>query len=111
MDLIAENHEKSGIDLSELPTVKSRRGEEKIAYVPRILPDRLKQGGHDPLDLLYGLFSAGLHGNTDEECVENFDKAVYVFEYFFRNLGQANEEAKTYSERLGSLARSSKEAE
>jgi hypothetical protein len=105
MDLIAETVTSSGVDLSELPVMKSRRAEDRIAYASKILPDNLKQGGHNPLDLLYGLFSEGLHGKTDEECVDVLDEALFVFEYLFRNLGRATEEAKQYRDKLGSLAR------
>ncbi len=104
LDLIAEaaRIEQTGEELlKELETVKvSRALEKRIQYASQLLPAHLRPGGHNPLDQLYGVASAGLHGESDEECLNIFTEAKFVFEYLFKNLTASNEEAREYVRRL-----------
>ena len=72
----------------------------RIEFASKILPIHLRPGGHNPLDKLYAVASAGLHGESDEGCLRIFEEARFVFEYLFRNLTVTNEEAREYLKRL-----------
>jgi hypothetical protein len=100
LDLIEEaarNAKVADEHLARIETVKkSHRVEEKIDIASGILPAHLKPGGHNPLDKLYGPLSAGLHGESDDDCLTIFSEARFVFEYLFRNLTESNEEARKY---------------
>src|SRR6266404_4480959 len=100
LDLIAEaarNAHVAGEELAKIEAVKkSHRVEDKIDIASKILPAHLKPGGHNPLDKLYGPLSAGLHGESDDECLTIFSEARFVFEYLFKNLTEGNEEARKY---------------
>jgi hypothetical protein len=104
LDLIAEGLETSREqtdDLAHLEEIKnSHRVEEKIEFASRILPAHLKPGGHNPLDKLYAAASAGLHGESDDECLTIFNEARFVFEYLFKNLTLSNDDAREYVKRL-----------
>jgi hypothetical protein len=104
LDLIAEaarNADLASEHLARIEAVKeSHRVEDKIDIASKILPAHLKPGGHNPLDKLYGPLSAGLHGESDEECLTIFSEARFVFEYLFKNLTESNEEARKYVLRL-----------
>jgi hypothetical protein len=82
--------------------VKSGRSfEDKIALASAMLPANLRPAGtEDPFKKLYAVSSAGLHGESDEECLEIFNSAKFIFEYLFRNLIVGNEEAREYARRL-----------
>jgi len=106
LDLIAEaaaNEQVGAYDLKRIEDVKtSHRVEDKIEVASQLLPASLKPGGHNPLDKLYTLASAGLHGESDEECLDIFSEARFVFEYLFKNLTVSNEEAREYIKRMSS---------
>jgi hypothetical protein len=103
IDLIAEalRLEQVEVEAKELEKIKgSHRVEEKINFASGILPKNLKPGGHNPLDKLYAVASAGLHGESDGDCLTIFNDARFVFEYLFKNLTVSNEEAREYVKKL-----------
>ena len=106
LDLIGEAAKNADISdklLKELEAVKSGRVvEDRIAFAAKLLPAHLKPGGHNPLDKLYAMASAGLHGESDEDCLTIFAEGRFVFEYLFKNLTVGNEEAREYVRQLSS---------
>jgi hypothetical protein len=104
LDLIVEAAQNANVANEELAQIeavkKSHRVEDKIDMASKILPVNLKPGGHNPLDKLYRPLSAGLHGESDDECLAVFSEARFVFEYLFKNLTESNEEARQYVLRL-----------
>jgi hypothetical protein len=104
LDLIVEAAKNAQVPdehLAEVEAAKqSRRAEDKIDVAVKILPAHLKPGGHNPLDKLYKPLSAGLHGESDDECLTIFSEARFVFEYLFKNLTESNEEARRYVREL-----------
>ena len=109
LDLIAEaahNSQVADEHIAEIEAVKkSHRLEDKIDIASKILPAHLKPGGHNPLDKLYSPLSAGLHGESDDECLTVFSEARFVFEYLFKNLTESNEEARKYVLKLSAPAK------
>jgi hypothetical protein len=103
IDLIAEalRLEQVEVEAKELEKIKrSHRVEDKIDFASGILPKNLRPGGHNPLDKLYAAASAGLHGESDDDCLIIFNDARFVFEYLFKNLTVSNEEAREYVKKL-----------
>jgi hypothetical protein len=112
LDLIVEAARNAKVEdehLAEIEAVKkSHRVEDKIDIASKILPPHLKPGGHNPLDKLYGPLSAGLHGESDDDCLTIFSEARFVFEYLFKNLTESNEEARKYVLKLSAPAKAKK---
>ena len=115
LDLIAEalkNEQAETENLKHLEEIKnSRHIDKKIAFASKILPAHLKPGGHNPIDKLYAAASAGLHGESDDDCLTIFNDARFVFEYLFKNLSMSNEEAREYVKRLSTSPKTKTEAE
>jgi hypothetical protein len=115
LDLIveaAQNDSGASELLATIEAVKeSHRVEDKIDYAVKILPAHLKPGGHNPLDKLYAPLSAGLHGESDDQCLTIFADAKFVFEYLFKNLTESNEEARKYVKHLSASAKDVPKAE
>jgi hypothetical protein len=90
LDLIAEAAKNAQVEhgvVKQLDDVKNGRViEDRIKFAGKILPAHLKPGGHNPLDKLYAMASAGLHGESDEDCLSIFAEGKFVFEYLFKNL-------------------------
>jgi hypothetical protein len=109
LDLIAEAAKLAKFEPEELGRIEeiktSHHLDAKIEYASKILPPNLRPGGHNPLNKLYGIASTGIHGKSDEECLEDFQAARFEFEYLFKNLVVSNEEAKEFVKRVSSAVK------
>ena len=108
LDLIANAAKASAFlpeELAKLEEIKKTgRFEAKAEFAAKILPPYLRPGGHNPLGVLTSLPSEGLHGKSEAECIDIFDRVQLVFEYLFRNLSASSDEAAAYVQRLTELA-------
>ena len=69
-DLMSEEElEKYQVALEEVR--KTKNATDKIALVKDLLPPILKPEQFNPLKTIHGALSKGLHGRTDEECLED----------------------------------------
>jgi hypothetical protein len=50
--------------------------------------------------ILHNLASEGLHGRTDAECIDIFDKCRQTFEYVFGKMSIEAEEAKNFMKEI-----------
>lgn len=73
---------------------KTKVTEKKIELVTGLLPASLKVDGINPLKALHGALSIGLHGKTDEECMELAeimrDSLVYLVNQIVRTKAEKN---------------------
>jgi hypothetical protein len=60
--------------------------EKKLEIAASVFPGSLKAGDVKPLQVLFQQVSKGLHGLSEEECVNVADEIKLVFEYVFENL-------------------------
>jgi hypothetical protein len=60
-----------------------------IETVKHALPQALFINGHNPLTLLHSALSDGLHGRSDEECLELATAVRVVMAEFAERMGQA----------------------
>ena len=106
IDLIADAARNAQFELEQVARIEevktNRHLDTRIEFAAKILSTHLRPGGHNPLDKLYAVASAGLHGESDEECLRIFEEARFVFEYLFKNLTLTNEDAREYVKRLSS---------
>ena len=63
-----ENKDKFVAAIREIEA--SYYASDKIELIGTYVPESLKPGGHNPISLLYGILSDGLHSGTDDECLE-----------------------------------------
>lgn len=101
----AREHSFAAEELARIKAVKaSKRFDEKIDYAAKLLPPHLRpEGRPNPIDVLHGLASEGLHSKSEEECIDIFDKVRKVFEYAFGNLNVQIEEARAFVKSLEKL--------
>jgi hypothetical protein len=109
LDVLAEVAKETGSapeELKNIDEVKAgKRFDDKITYGAKLMPQHLRPGGLNPVDLLHDLASDGLHSKSEDECVEIFDRCRHVFEYVFSELRVGLDEAKKFHERLKELSR------
>lgn len=108
LDIVVEEAKLAGdtsVDVEEMERVKAGKVfDKKIEYAKAKLPSRLLVGGHNPLDKLHAVTSEGIHALTDDECVEIFDGARLVFEYFFENLPEQHRKEREYGRAVSKLS-------
>jgi hypothetical protein len=100
LDLLIEAADKD-VSLEDFRTKvaevkESGSFDDKIAYASKLLPDRLKPGGVNPVDHLHDLASEGIHHLSDTECLDIFDKCRSSFEFVFEELEIQIDHAKAY---------------
>jgi len=104
LDMVAEAAKLVSFETEELLRITeikaSHHVDTKIEYASKILPANLRPGGHNPLNKLYAVASAGIHGKSDDQCLDDFQAARFEFEYLFKNLTVTNEDAREYLERV-----------
>ena len=107
LDLIAELIKTYNLlpeRVEELKTVKdSWRFADKVNYASDLLPSYLKPYGKNPIDNLHDIASDGIHNRPDDECLQVFDKARYVFEFLFRQLEVSQQEAEAFIKGLNAM--------
>lgn len=77
--------------------------EDKLKFAATVFPDNLKVGGANPLNVLYGLVSGGLHGLGEPECIALADETRDVFEYVFEKLQAEIDDRKAFIDKVKKL--------
>jgi hypothetical protein len=79
---------------------------QKIDYAAgMILPAKVFAGGRDSFTALHDVTSSGLHGKSEEECIEIFDRCNLIFAHTFRALYQHKQEREEFAAHLLALKR------
>lgn len=77
--------------------------EEKIALVKDLLPATLRPQGLNPLDLLYGALSEGLHAQTDEQCLDIAATISQSLVFLVQELRRSEKAQHTFTESMRKL--------
>ena len=80
------------------------RYSEKIDFAADLLPKSVRPGGHNPIKTLHSLTSEALHGLSDEESVDVFDRCQLAFEHVIKRLKHDQDEDQSFKEALKQLA-------
>jgi hypothetical protein len=82
---------------------KDKRFSEKIEFAADLLPKSVRLGGQNPISLLHDLTSEALHGLSDEESVDVFDRCQLAFEHVIRRLKLDEDEDQGFKDALKKL--------
>lgn len=93
LDQIIKVSEKVGADARITRTLEAAKAETQfnkaLASVKDAMPQALLIDGHNPLTLLHSALSEGLHGQTDEHCLEMASSVRVVLAELSERLAQA----------------------
>lgn len=84
-------------------TKQTRVTSEKIELVQDLLPAILRPDNMNPLSLLHGVLSEGLHAETDERCLELASEVREILTFLATQVASASRSSKAFSERMRSL--------
>jgi hypothetical protein len=76
---------------------------KKIEIVKELLPDSLRPGGHNPLGILYGALSGGIHEYDEDKCSELAPQIKKVLEYLIKVLHTHKTESREFKDSMGNL--------
>jgi hypothetical protein len=82
---------------------KTRVTAEKIDLVKDLLPPILRPSGMNPLALLHGILSEGLHAQSDEDCLELAVEVREILTFLATQVAAANASSRSFTERMKSL--------
>jgi len=98
-DLI-ENSEKEQYREALEKTKKTIIAQEKIDLVKHLLPSSLRPSGMNPLDILHGQLSEGLHEKSDEECLEIASNLKNILTFLLEQIMRDKEAKKIFTESM-----------
>ncbi len=81
----------------------TRQTSEKIELVKDLLPDTLKPDGFNPLGVLHGALSEGLHELSEDECLERSTSIRNVLVFLVNQTQQHKEGTKEFTEGMRML--------
>jgi hypothetical protein len=79
------------------------RFSESIDLVKDAIPETLTIRGHNPLTLLHSALSDGLHGKSDEECLDRAHTMRLVLVELCERIGQALKDGQELDEAISKL--------
>ena len=109
IEVVARLAEAHNIEADTVKKIRAAKEEkttydEKLKIAATVLPRSLLIDGVNPLDVLYGLVSAGLHDLPEEQCIAIADEIRDVFEYTFTRLKAETEGRKNFAAKIKKLA-------
>lgn len=84
-------------------TKKTRVTQDKIDLIKDLLPSILRPGGMNPLGVLHSELSAGLHAETDENCLENASHVRDILTFLINQIMASRESAKHFTASMKTL--------
>jgi hypothetical protein len=111
IEIVANHAELNGIDPATVAKIRkaadSSAGytpyDQKLELAGGVFPDSLMVGNINPLQKLYSLVSEGIHGKSEEQCVEIASNTDAVFQYLFTNLKAQTDTRREFMEKLKRL--------
>ena len=105
IEIVAQLAEAQQVDAQVVEKIRAAKTEKttydnKLKIASTIIPKSLMIEGINPLGVLFGLVSAGLHDLTEEQCVQIADDTKSVFEYTFTRLRAETEERKDFADKV-----------
>ena len=105
IEVVAQLAQSHGIDPEIVKKIRVAKDtkttyDNKLRIASAAFPLSLMIDGVNPLDVLFGLVSAGLHDLTEEQCIEVADETKSVFEYTFTRLRAEITERKEFADKV-----------
>jgi hypothetical protein len=102
-DLIEDEKMKESYVLALEETKKAKNAEDKIKLVKDLLPASLRPQDINPLGIIYSSLSEGLHGKTDDDCLELADSIKKSLVFLIDQLLSQKQSKKEFTESMRKL--------
>jgi len=85
---------KEALEKTKNTTITS----EKIELVKDLLPQSLRPSNMNPLSILHSELSKGLHGQSDESCLESAGNIKKILTYLVKRISESQQDSAEFSE-------------
>ncbi len=102
-DLVENDEQREKYQQALEQTKKTKIAQDKIAIVKELLPDSLRPGGMNPLSVLHEVLSEGLHGQTDNRCMQLSSDVRGVLEFLVNQTAATKVAKTTFTESMKRL--------
>ena len=110
LDRMVSVSERLGVGAAEIAKLQSAKAEQQFSRAVELakdaIPDTLFVRGHNPLTLLHRPLSKGLHGLSDEDCLELAQAIRLVLTELADRLGQVLKDDSELTAAVGRLLQS-----
>lgn len=108
IDVIADLATAEGLSPDQAEKLRSAKDnkayDKKLEVAAPLVPASLRPGDVNPLGELHRLLSLGLHGRTEEECLQIADDTREIFEYVFERLRAQIDAHRSFKDRVTKIA-------
>lgn len=108
IDVVADAAAAYGVPEKDVETVRAAKDEkvfeDKLKIAAQAMPGVLKPDGANPLQALHGILSAGIHSQTEEECLQMAEEIQEIFEYLFVRLRTEIEDRTSFVTKVKAIA-------
>lgn len=108
IEVVAELAAAAGLadeEIQKLRSVKENKTyDKKLEVAAPLVPVTLRPGGVNPLGELYRLLSLGLHGRTEDECLQIADDIRDNLDHVFERLRAQVEAQRTFKKKIQKIA-------
>jgi hypothetical protein len=109
IEVVAQLAEAHNVDLETVKNIRAAASErttydQKLKLAATVLPASLVIDGANPLGVIYGLVSMGLHSLSEEKCVAVADETKLMFEFTFTHLRAETQHRHKFVEQVKKLA-------
>lgn len=107
IDIVAEAAEAYSVPADEVKKIRAAKNEktyeDKLKVAAEAIPEVLKPDGANPFQAMYGILSAGIHTQSEEECLQIADDTREIFDYLFDRLRTEITGRTTFVSRMKSI--------
>ena len=107
IDIVASLASVNPVAESEVPNIRLAKQEvtceQKLRVASEAVPDSLKPGGINPLEVLHDLLTRKPSSGSEKECLETVDELREIFDHVFGQLHSQVEEQHRFIESAGKM--------
>ena len=108
IDVVADAAVAFSVSADDVAKIRAAKGErvfeDKLRIASQAIPEVLKPDGANPLQALHTILSAGIHNQTEEECLELASEIQEIFEYLFVRLRTEIEDRTSFVAKVKAIA-------
>jgi hypothetical protein len=108
IDTVADLAAAHGISVDDVQKLRAAKNEKsydkRLEVAATLVPTALLAGGMNPLGTLHDLLSQGIHGLSEDECLQISEDIRDVFEHIFTTLRTQVEDQQSFIEKAKKLA-------
>lgn len=97
---LIDDEKKEDYERALQKTKETQNTSEKIKLIKDLLPSSLRPDNMNPLGILYGLLSEGIHNKSDDECIDIAQEIQNIIVFLIKHIIRSKDEKKEFTESM-----------